>query len=330
MKEIFCEKGVTTQDELSDEDLALINSHSRKALGRDDVYTFKLTLCDNEIDRDLEQFSPEALASLAPLFVGKTGIFDHSMKSRDQTARIFKTAVEAPEGRQNSLGQPYVKLTACAYMPKTEKNAPIIDEIDAGILKEISVGCSVGKINCSVCGADLRKSPCTHIKGEAYSGKPCYHILSEPRDAYEWSFVAVPAQINAGVSKSFNIQNERHGETKMSDILKMLKESENGATLTKAQALEFAENYEFALKLAEYGEKYRSDMCDKLSALCAVALPEMDLKIFYGIADKLDVKELSALHKALESRAAQIIPPTVQLAPKAQKTAALNHNEFKI
>ena len=36
-----------------------------------------MRLCDNEIDRDWERFSPETLKGLAPLFVGKSGIFDH-------------------------------------------------------------------------------------------------------------------------------------------------------------------------------------------------------------------------------------------------------------
>lgn len=40
----------------------------------------------------------------------------------------------------------------------------------------------------------MKKSPCTHIKGAEYGGKLCCYILDEPFDAYEWSFVAVPAQ----------------------------------------------------------------------------------------------------------------------------------------
>ena len=37
----------------------------------------------------------------------------------------------------------------------------------------------------------------------SYGGKLCYFTLKAPTDAYEWSFVAVPAQRKAGVMKSF-------------------------------------------------------------------------------------------------------------------------------
>ena len=61
-------------------------------------------LCDNEIDRDFERFDIPALEKLAELFVGKTGIFDHSMSGRDQTARIFSCRVETDENKVTSAG----------------------------------------------------------------------------------------------------------------------------------------------------------------------------------------------------------------------------------
>ena len=81
-------------------------------------------------------------------------------------------------------------------LPKlSEKNKDIILELDSGIKKEVSVGCSMGKSVCSICGSDFKS--CSHIKGKGYGGKLCYAVLSKPKDAYEWSFVAVPAQRSA-------------------------------------------------------------------------------------------------------------------------------------
>lgn len=34
-----------------------------------------------------------------------------------------------------------------------------------------------------------------------FDGRLCYGELQNPTDAYEWSFVAVPAQKNAGITK---------------------------------------------------------------------------------------------------------------------------------
>ena len=78
----------------TERELELINSYTRSPLSAEDVYLFTLTLCDNEVDRDFERFSTESLAALGELFIGKTGISDHSMRSGDQRARIFRTYIE--------------------------------------------------------------------------------------------------------------------------------------------------------------------------------------------------------------------------------------------
>ena len=44
---------------LDAESLAAINALARKTLTEDEVYTFGVRLCDNEVDRDGERF-PEA------------------------------------------------------------------------------------------------------------------------------------------------------------------------------------------------------------------------------------------------------------------------------
>ena len=74
-----------------------------------------------------------------------------------------------------------------------------IREIEAGIKKEVSVGCAMGRSICSVCGADY--GTCEHRKGVRYGAEECVAVLCEPVDAYEFSFVAVPAQREAGVLK---------------------------------------------------------------------------------------------------------------------------------
>ncbi len=149
-----------------------------------------------------------ALDKLAKLFIGKTGIFDHDPKGEKQTARIFDTHIKSFDGRLTSDGKPYLALCASAYMVRTGANADLIKEISGGIKKEVSVSCAVARQICSVCGADRNKSACAHIKGRQYGEKLCYVTLDEPTDAYEWSFVAVPAQVNAGVTKHYDVRRE--------------------------------------------------------------------------------------------------------------------------
>lgn len=180
-----------------------LNKFTRKELSAEEVYVFPVTLCDNEIDRDNERFSRKALDELAEKFIGVTGIFDHNPKGENQTARIFMTEV-VEEDKTNFLGERYAYLKGYAYMVRTDSNADLIREIDGGIKKEVSVSCLAEKQICSVCGADRKVKPCRHVKGRRYDGKRCFVTLEDISDAYEWSFVAVPAQVCAGVTKSFD------------------------------------------------------------------------------------------------------------------------------
>ena len=184
-----------------------INRLSRTPLTEAEVYAFSVRLCDNEVDRDGERFAPKTLEQLAPLFVGKSGIFDHNWSAKGQAARLYRTQVMAEPGRLTQAGDPYCWLKGYAYMVRTPDNQSLIAEIEGGIKKEVSVACSVEKAVCSICGAP-RGENCGHKPGEVYDGKLCYISLEEASDAYEFSFVAVPAQPRAGVVKGFSGRRE--------------------------------------------------------------------------------------------------------------------------
>lgn len=184
--------------------MAKINRFTRRELSEEEVYTFPVILCDNEVDRDNEKFSVAALKKLAELFIGKTGIWSHDPKGENQTARIYDAEVVTDETKKTADGESYTYLKGEAYMVKTASNADLIKEIDGGIKKEVSVGCSVSREICSVCGKDHRRGDCAHKKGRYYGGKKCFTVLDGPTDAFEWSFVAVPAQRGAGITKRFS------------------------------------------------------------------------------------------------------------------------------
>lgn len=62
-------------------DLEAIGAFTRRAFAPEELYVFSVVLCNNDVDRDHEKFTRRALEELGALFVGKTGIFDHSMKA---------------------------------------------------------------------------------------------------------------------------------------------------------------------------------------------------------------------------------------------------------
>lgn len=169
------------------------------------IFAFKVVLCNNEVDRDIECFSKAALEKLALLFLGKTGIKDHSMRSDDQVARLYSTEVVEYEN-DTSYGEKYAELIGYAYMVKTKENESLIEEVELGIKKEVSVSCAIGEPKCSICGKNMRTDRCEHVRGQEYDGKTCFVFLEDPKDAYEFSFVAVPAQIGAGTTKEYSVR----------------------------------------------------------------------------------------------------------------------------
>ncbi len=282
--------------EITDEILGRINKFTHRELKADEVYCFPIILCDNEIDRDSEAFSIEALKKLSTLFVGKTGIFDHNPKGSNQTARIFGTSLEVDSTRRTKTGTPYTYLKASAYMVKTSANEDLIKEIDAGIKKEVSVSCSIERHICSVCRSDVKTKACSHKKGKVYNGQKCYVILDSPTDAYEWSFVAVPAQVNAGVTKHYsdNFSEE------------FIDNSDVEALKQKTLEVE-AENQIFK-------ESLKRDIV-KLSFLCH---PEASKDALLRIAEGMSTSELIAMKSKLEKTSEGVFAPQTFISEKTE------------
>jgi hypothetical protein len=315
----YIEKDFAPQDD----DLEKINQFTRSEFTQDNLYIFNVALCNNDVDRDFEKFSTEALEQMKDKFLGKTGIFDHSMKTSDQKARIFDTWVEKMQGKMTADGEDFYQLKAKAYMVRNQDNQSLITDIEAGIKKEVSISCSMGKSTCSICGCDKRAGYCEHVAGREYNGKTAFTILSDVKDAYEFSFVAVPAQREAGVTKSFKPEKE---SVNMTDIIKTLKGCESSVTVSKSQAQEILNHIDSLNQEAVLGREYKKNLTNEVVALCAKAMPEMDLNTFSGVAQVMTTKELLTFKKAF-SKSQGTEGASLQLKPEK---ATYAHSNYKI
>lgn len=292
-------------------ELTYINQFSKTPLTEEQVYLFSVRLCDNEVDRDFECFDRTALEQLAGLFVGKTGIFDHSWSAQNQAARLYRTELMEEPGVVTMSGQPGCYLKGYAYMLRTEANEDLIAEIDAGIKKEVSVGCAVQRQVCSICGEDLKDGHCGHCKGSYYNGKLCFGLLQEATDAFEWSFVAVPAQKKAGVIKSLRNPG---GETTLRGLLRVLPDRRREAAEEELRELE---------REAALGRRYLAGLRQETVRLGLMAEKTLDAGVLNTIADKLEEPELLELKRVYEARIDQQFPLVSQLhVPQKAETPA--------
>lgn len=153
MEEILKEARLV-KAELDEGELALINRQTLRPLAADEVFTFRLAACDNQVDRDHERFTEATLEELAERFVGRPVLLDHRWSAGCQTARVYAGAVEPgpDEGVQ--------RLVLRCYMPRTAQTEATIAAIESGILRECSVGLAVLRALCSTCGADQTETVC--------------------------------------------------------------------------------------------------------------------------------------------------------------------------
>ncbi|MBE6975658.1 MAG: hypothetical protein E7439_00450 [Ruminococcaceae bacterium] len=271
--------GVPTQGQLE-----AINAQAKAKLTAEQVYVFSLRLCDDQMDRDYERFDTAALPTLARMFIGKTGIVDHHWSSDSQVARIFATEVIREEDVS------YIK--AWAYIRRGGNAEEIIADIEAGIKKEVSVGCAMGNSKCSICGGDY--GTCGHQKGESYDGQVCCAILQEPMDAYEFSFVAVPAQRAAGVLKGLGGRQV---------CLREL--AEHFGAQGEYRALQ---------EQAKLGAAYEKQIRKEVVRLCLSLELGVEEPVLCSVTEKLGAEELLKLKQALEARMQEYMPTVVQLS----------------
>lgn len=209
---VICKVASVSPLEITDADLRKINKYTLSPVTADDVFIFKATIADNEQDdRNSMPFDLKALQDLKKLYPGKTMLKDHRRQADNQIARIFDTELIQDGSKQTELGELHTELVAKIYMIKTDSNKDLIAEIIGGIKKEVSTSTVPEKMICNICGVDNMKDYCRHYPGWDYdvtdangktSKKRCKMLLHGAKEAYELSFVAVPAQPRAGTHKS--------------------------------------------------------------------------------------------------------------------------------
>ncbi|MCK4522199.1 MAG: hypothetical protein KAU20_06500 [Nanoarchaeota archaeon] len=197
-KFFYLESVASVETKVSKDDLAKINKWTVAKLQERDVRVYTAILIDNTLTRNNtlypESFQrtilslPEGKGSWigAPIIYGENK--DHETKAKNQVGRIFEASMA--KGLSENIG-----VLARFYVPTTETK--LIEKLDRGINKEVSIGVSVEYPRCSICGQNIKE--CDHVPGKEYNSEKCFIEMNGNGFCQEVSIVAVPGNGNAKV-----------------------------------------------------------------------------------------------------------------------------------
>lgn len=279
-------------------DLELINKHTLAPLCSDDVFIFKVRLCDNDIDRVGDKMSSDFLRAVADNIVGLTGLRDHDWSSNNQTARLFDAEVVTDDTLKNKLGEPLQYVLGKAYT--LNKFTDYVDKIKAGLLKETSISFESTGDTCSICGEEMLKdydgvAHCKngHCAGSIYDGVLCYNNITNLKDLLEWSLVAVPCQKEAGIS------NKSLGGKIMNRAEFLIRQFMSGKSYTKEDKAELDNVLNDSAENKELTDEDIKALLDENEAL-KVRVKELEDKIEAVESERALDNKKSIVGKALD------------------------------
>ncbi|MBQ1805448.1 MAG: hypothetical protein II010_06050, partial [Oscillospiraceae bacterium] len=153
-----------------------------------------------------------------------------------------------------------------------------------------------------------------HERGQRYGDTLCYAELMEAADAYEWSFVAVPAQRQAGVIKHF-------GQGESGTLRELIKRH---GTQAQAREIEQLEH------LSALGKSYLRELRREVVRLMLTAEESLDGALVQTMADKLDEPELRELKKVYEAKAAKKLGLLPQLKAAQRSAQSEDESDFRV
>lgn len=186
------------------ESLGTVNKFTLTPLTPEKVYSRTAYLAHNGIDRDKEVFDDLLLEALAASLPGKGLFVRHPMSYDGSSAPgvgrwyAAKVVPMTPEAARVALREPNLQFApgttvaklveASFYVPRHAANEALIENIDAGVAGDVSIG--------------FRAAERSPIKDAA--GVTVAHRLMPPGEALEGSLVWLGAQPGARVVKEFD------------------------------------------------------------------------------------------------------------------------------
>lgn len=189
-------KGLGKGASISEDQLAKIRKFTLDDIPADQLYVRKMLLAHNAIDRDNERFSEKILEDFAATLPGKSVLighewgppgkglyFDAHLEEMDLQAARSMTGedLKLPDGVTQ-----FRALFAWFYTVKTADKESLLADIDAGIIRHVSIGFKAANL--------------VRVSNEQ-TGETLFYEYKGPGEAREGSLVWLGAQPGATITK---------------------------------------------------------------------------------------------------------------------------------
>ncbi|MCP4640210.1 MAG: hypothetical protein GY851_07250 [bacterium] len=171
-------------DAAVDEALDEVNRFALRPLSREEVVTFSLDLCHNQVDRHFSRFPEDELEVISALVPGRPLLERHDLRGSLPRGTFFRSRLHRDDER--------VSVRPDVYVLRTQDNESFILNIEGGVYRDTSIGFSFRTPECSVCGKDLRT--CDHVPGRSYGDDQCHYIMRGVLEVIEGSVVSSGSQ----------------------------------------------------------------------------------------------------------------------------------------
>lgn len=177
--------------------LSAINKYAQRRLALEDVYVRGMNGANDVIDYYDSRFTTRGLREVAKAWPGSAMARGHDMGGAP-LARVFEADVALHESASQERGRARELrdlaqaswARALFYVPRSLSYArDLVEAIDTGVEREVSLHWQFSRALCSVCANDVRSPECDHVPGEEYDGARAFYEMEGVTEVIETSFV---------------------------------------------------------------------------------------------------------------------------------------------
>jgi hypothetical protein len=193
LREALLFKEDRSEDDIRVKSLGLVRQHSGKPDMQPDKFQVRsMWLCNSARDHEFSRFSLGALLEVAELLPGKPVLTGHNYRTLPE-GRFFNAQRVYRDLGQQKDDSYWVR--GDFYVPTTPRGNELVDYIDAGVYREVSLGWSCLRATCSLCGNDINdRNMCGHVPGEVYEAGICDYEFGGITKVLEGSLVFAGGQ----------------------------------------------------------------------------------------------------------------------------------------